>query len=542
MGTIPRDGPQAQADPLQAASKAIRYLLIARPLPLPENGQPYGKHTPIIALLSAAFAADGADGPRRLWHTSLRHQDPELTAAVEGRLARAADPSDIKCTDYGNAERLVLRYGHELRYCYPWQSWLVWDGQRWQRDNRGDVERRAKATVQGIYAEASDSQDRERREALAKWALKSEADARIKAMVRLAESEPGIPILPEELDADPFLLNVANGTLDLRTGTLRPHRREDLLTKLAPVAYDPEATCPRWERFLGEIFLQRTGLIIFVRKIFGYSLTGDVSERVLFILHGPGRNGKSTLLEILAELLGDYALRTPTETLMIKHHSSIPNDLAALKGMRVVHASETEEGQRLAEALVKDLTGRDTISARFMRGEFFQFRPVCKLWLRTNHKPVIRGTDRAIWDRVRLLPFDLRIPDGQEDRSLPTQLRAELPGILTWALHGCLAWQTNGLGMPDEVKQATAGYQAEMDVVGDFLDDCCTVANWAKVESTALYKAYTSWCEANSERALKRRAFAAALQERGFRNDEERAVSGRILWTGLSLRATPGDE
>jgi putative DNA primase/helicase len=529
------DGRTVPDASLQASAKAVRYVLIGRPLPLPENGQPYGPHTPTLTILSATFAADGADAARRLWQTTLRHQDPELTTAVEGRLARAGDPAEIKCTDFGNAERLVLRYGHDLRYCYPWRSWLWWDGRRWQRDQTGEVVRRAKATVQGIYAEAAETQDRERREALAKWAVRSEGDQRLKAMIEQAKSEPGIPVVPDALDADPWLLNCLDGTVDLRTATLRPPRQADLITKLAPVHFDREARCPIWERFVAEVLQGKADLIAFVRRAMGYSLTGDTRERVLFICHGAGRNGKSTLLEVIAELLGDYALRTPTETFMVKYHGQVPNDVAQLPGRRFVHASESDEGKRLAEAFIKDVTGRDTISARFMRGEWFQFRPVCKLWLRTNHRPTIRGTDHGIWDRIRLVPFEVRFDEGQDDKTLPEKLRAELPGILGWLLQGCLSWQTNGLGLPEAVSRATQAYRAEQDVLGDFLAECCALAPAATVRSAELFAAYRRWCEQNSEPPLGRKALAGRLQERGL--SPARGSFGVWIWRGIGLQS-----
>jgi putative DNA primase/helicase len=379
MGTIPRDGPQAQADPLQAASKAIRYLLIARPLPLPENGQPYGQYTPVITLLSATFAADGADGPRRLWQTSLRNQDPELTAAVEGRLARAGDPSDIKCTDFGNAERLVLRYGHELRYCYPWKTWLAWDGKRWQRDSQGAVEQRAKATIQGIYAEAADTHDEERRKALAKWALQSEGERRIKAMIELAKSEPGIPILPEDFDRDPWLFNVRNGTIDLRTGELRPHRPDDRITKLAPVAYDKHARSELWERFLARILPDKK-LRRFVQRALSSSLTGLESEH-LFLPYGPTKTGKSTLLRAVGATMGpDYAAVADFETFLVRDRvtGGPRDDIAALAGKRLVVSQEVDQGKTLAEALLKWLSGGEPIKARALYREGFEFVPTFK--------------------------------------------------------------------------------------------------------------------------------------------------------------------
>src|SRR5918995_719814 len=281
-------------------------------------------------------------------------------------------------TDLGNAERFVARHGEDVRYCYQWRRWLVWTGARWEHDEAGRVHRLAKETVRSIYREASNEEDENRRKALAKHARASESETRIRAMVELAKSE--IPASPDHFDADAWLLNTSNGTIDLRTGELREHRREDLITKLAPIEYTPESEAPAWVAFLERV-LPSEELRGFVQRAIGYSATGDASEQCMFIHHGPGANGKSTFQETVAAALGDYAMRTPTETLLVKRSGAVPNDVARLKGARFVTASETEEGRRLAEGLVKDLTGQDTISARFMRAEWFDFKPTHALHL-----------------------------------------------------------------------------------------------------------------------------------------------------------------
>jgi putative DNA primase/helicase len=352
-------------------------------------------------------------------------------------------------------------------------------------------------------------------------------------MVKLAESEPGIPVTPAQLDADPWVLNVLNGVLDLCTGKLREHRRDDLLTKLAPVAYDAAAVCPTWEAFLSRVLAGDVELIRFAQKALGYSLTGSTQEQCLFMLYGTGANGKSTFIQTISVLLGDYAQQTPTETLLVKTGGTVNNDVARLQGARWVAAVEAEHGKRLAEVQVKQVTGGDTITARFLYGEYFEYQPAFKLWLAVNHKPVVQGTDHAIWRRIRLLPFAVTIPDAEQDKRLTEKLRAELPGILRWAVEGCLAWLQEGLEPPSVVKRATGDYRAEMDVITAFLQDCCVVEPQREVSTSELYKEYVDWCTQMGESAISKKALSAVLKERGCTQGRR---SSERLWCGIALR------
>jgi putative DNA primase/helicase len=466
------------------------------------------------------------------------HRMPDSALAVVGLESKVG--ARVNLTDLGNAMRLVERHGDDLLYVYDWDRWLVFDGRRWKVDSSGEVERRAKETVRWMYHKADPGDGKPLDAELAKHAQRSEAKPRIEAMISLARSEPRIAVTPEELDADPWALNVENGTVDTRTGELREHYREDLVTKLAPVQYDPDAVAPTWESFLERV-LPNEELRGFVQRAAGYSATGDTSEQCLFIHHGPGANGKSTYQETISAALGDYAMKTPTETLLAKHSSGIPNDIARLKGARCVSASETEEGRRLAESRVKDLTGSDTISARFMRSEFFDFKPTHKLHLSTNHKPEIRGTDLAIWRRIRLVPWTVIIPKGEQDRKLADKLKAELPGVLAWIVRGCLEWQRRGLEPPDEVRRATGRYRAEMDVLAAFIDEECIVSESATATAKALYSAYREWAEENGEKPESQRRFGGRLKERGF--DSGRITSGprkgAVEWYGIGLSGGP---
>lgn len=451
-----------------------------------------------------------------------------------GTTAPAAIPDPYNLTDLGNSERLAAWHGDDLRYCNPWGSWLAWDGKRWRRDDTREVERRANETVRAAQKAALDMPTQEQRAEHGKWAFKSESEHRRRAMINGARAL--LPILPEDLDGDPWLLTAKNGTVDLRTGELQPHRKRQMITKLAPVDYDPNAQAPTWESFLDRIMAGNRDLIDFLRQAVGYSLTGDTREQCLFFLYGTGANGKSTFLEALTDMLDEYAHKTPTETLLISRAGGVPNDVARLKGARLVTAVEAEENQRLAESLVKQMTGGDTIAARFLHREWFEFVPGFKLWLATNHKPQIRGTDNAIWRRIRLVPFTVTIPDDEQDKTLGQKLATELPGILAWAVRGCLEWQRDGLRTPRDVRRATADYQAEMDVLAGFVEDCCLVKLTAKATAKALYEAYCEWCDVNGEKPVAKRTFGLRLRERGY--TQGRTGQGRF-WEGIGLLSEP---
>lgn len=441
-------------------------------------------------------------------------------------------------TDVGNGRRLVAMFGDRLRYCHQMGRWFAWTGSHWEMDETGRVEGYAKAVARAIYQEGLDEGlDPKERAARAKHAIKSEARERIKAMVDMAKSEDGISIHPDELDADPYLLTVTNGTLNLRTGRRRPHRPEDFITKIIPVDDDPAATCPRWLAFLDRAMAGNARLIAFLQRAVGYSLTASTDERVMFIPYGRGGNGKSTLLETIQILLGGYATRTATQTLMVKRYEGVPNDIAALRGRRFVFTTESEEGERLAEARIKDLTGGDRQTARFMRGEWFEFTPTFKIWLATNNKPEIRGTDDAIWDRIRLIPFTVRIPETERipKHELLAAFRAELPGILAWAVAGAREWFAHGLGTPDEVRQATQDYRTEMDILAQWLADCCIVRPTVQAPAKDLYHSYVDWCEENGTKPISQQAWGRRLAERGL--ERGRGTGGQHRWRGIGLLA-----
>jgi len=453
-----------------------------------------------------------------------------VQVSFNGRDGQASQPS-FNLTDLGNSGRLVHRHGPDLRYCWAWGKWLIYDGRRYAIDDTGEVYRLAADTVASVYAEAAACPDEERRKALAKHAVRSEAGSRIREMVDLARSK--VPVRQEALDADRYLLNVLNGTVDLRTGELREHGREDLITKIAPVEYDPNAAAPTWTATL-ERALPSEELRRFFKKLVGYALTGDISEHVLAVLYGTGANGKSTILNALLAALGDYGMQAAPDLLVAKKGSH-PTEVADLFGMRLVASIEVEDGRRLAESLVKQLTGGDKVRARRMRQDFWQFDPTHKVFMAVNHKPEIRGTDTAIWRRIRLIPFTETIPPAEQDKRLPEKLEAERSGVLAWAVEGCLEWAREGLQAPAEVRKATGLYRSEMDVIGAFLQDECEVGTGLKASFTELYSRYEGWCEEGGERAETRRRFNARLKERGAFQARRSGPGGANEWHGLQL-------
>jgi putative DNA primase/helicase len=477
--------------------------------------------------------------PQRNGTPQVSHQQ----TADEATLSSQPAAPLYRHTDVGNAKRLVNHFGDSIRYCHPWKKWLVWDGCRWAIDQRGTIEQFAKETVAAMYLEAARLPD-DLRAGLVKHALSTEARiARIHAMVDLARSERGATVLPAELDTSQWLLNCTNGTVDLRSGQFRPHQKEDCLTKLCRVAFDPQAECPHWLGFLACVFPGEPTIVSYLQRFLGYCLTGDVREQVMPIFHGGGANGKSTLLNTIYEMLGeDYATKAATEMLMVRSMESHPTERADLFGKRLVIAIETQEGRSINEALIKELTGGDPIKARRMREDFWEFLPTHKIVLATNHQPKVRGTDEGIWRRLPLVPFKVRFWDKQKgehgpeelraDKDLGSKLRAEFPGILAWCVRGCLEWQASGLEAPNTVREASSMYRNRHDLIGAFLADCCAIGTQHQVGATELYVAYTYWCNEHDETILSQRRFGGAMSERGF----QRGRDGLTEYYGLGLK------
>jgi P4 family phage/plasmid primase-like protien len=468
--------------------------------------------------------------------------EPEMISVINSVLKKENSKTVtlfdcIHNTELGNSKRITNHFGGVIRYCGTWKKWLVWEKKCgvWQIDDNGQVQRFAKRTIQNMFREASSLSDSQERKALVKWGLASESATKIQAMIKLTESEEGIAVSPDSLDLNPWLLNCKNGTIDLRTGQLKDHDLSDLITKVIPVIYYTKAKCSKWLSFLDKIMGGNQELISFLQRTVGYALTGDTREQCFFILHGDGANGKSTFIKTIGTLLGDYAQAASFETFLSKKQGSVANnDIARMQGKRFISAVEAEESRRLAENVIKQVTGGDVVAARFLYAEYFEFIPQFKIFLATNHKPKINCNDPAIWRRVKLIPFAVRIPEEEQIQDLDKQLEDELSGILNWGLSGSLDWQENGLQTPDEVENATKEYRNEMDSVNEFLDECCTVLPNIKVNPTDLYESYKRHCEKNGEMFLSMKDFGASLNNKGY---ETTKSNGRTWRIGIGLQS-----
>ncbi len=453
---------------------------------------------------------------------------------VTGQSDDAQDEASFEFLSELDAARFFARsYGDRIRHCAKGGGWFIWDGKRWALDDDGAILRLAAECTDRVAESANAVPDLEQRKKVLNFVISLRKRRGIENFVALAASLDGISIgNPERFDADPWLLNVENGVVDLRTGTLQPHDRDLLLTKLVPIAYNPHAKCDRWERFLDEIFDRDAETVAFVQRAAGYSLTGITREHAFLVLYGIGANGKSSLLALLGQIAGDYGLSAAPETFVDRQAGAATNDLARLRGMRFVSAIETSEGRALAESFVKAVTGGDRISARFLYTEFFDFEPAFKLWLGTNHKPVIKGGDDGIWRRVRLVPFEQRFEGDRCDPNLRAKLEQERSGILAWAVRGCLEWQQRGLEAPASVTGATAAYRSEMDTFSGFIDERCEIDPEESCSAGELYHAYRTWAERNGEKPLSQRWFSLRLSERGF--SSARTMRER-RWLGIRL-------
>jgi putative DNA primase/helicase len=481
----------------------------------------------------------------RLLAVNRERCDPPLEeATVRTKAARAARYEiDDKLDDIVNAERFIQYFGDTLKYVKGMKSWFIWNGRYWQRDEKSLAKEHAKAVARSWYALAADEDDAAVRKAILKHAGRSANIARLDAMMGLAQSDPAVALTGREFDNDLWALNVENGTVDLRSGVLRPHRRDDLLTKLAPVQFDPLARAPRWEQFLDEIMAGDPEMTGFLRRAVGYSLTGDVGEECVFFAYGTGANGKTKMLEALRAVLGDYAMDTNFATFLDQQRtaSGPTPDIARLRGARFVTAVEAPAGKPFNEAVLKKAVGGDVLTARHLYQEEMEYRPQFKIWFAANHRPPVREQGEAFWRRMRMISFSVTIPEERRDRRLLDKLKAEAPGIFNWALAGALEWQRTGLREPEGVKKATMAYREENDSVGEFLAGHCETDPDALTPSGELYQRYIQWHRetyGDKSKPMNHVWFGRLLGEKGF--DDAKSHHQRVR-RGLKLKATePG--
>ena len=441
---------------------------------------------------------------------------------------------DYPANDSGNAMRFIHFAGAKLRYVPEWEQWIIWNGHHWRPDNDGAVYRLAEDHEAEILRDAAEVPDIDSRQRVAKLALQLGKRATIENLLALARFNEKVILHAEKLDADPWLLGVRNGVLELKTGRFRNGNPQDFITKTTGCDFDPTAKCPQFDSFLFKIMDGNREMVSYLWRIFGYLLTGATSEQCLFFLYGAGRNGKSTLIETTAALMGNYAAATVVELITENRQGREPSQLiAALRGLRLAHLPETEEGHVVAQARLKTLTGGDRLVGRALYQKEFQFNNTAKLFIHGNSKPEIRGVDLGIWRRFRLIPFVVTIPPDEVDYGLSQKLLAELPGILNRSIEGCLAWQRGGLNTPPIVEAATQEYRENEDVIGEFLLERTRSSPTGEVPKRELYLNYIDWCELQKQRPFSKKRFASLMAQRGLR---ERRTDAIRFWQGLVIK------
>ena len=466
-----------------------------------DTNETYGERTIGKAISSTSTTI--LDNKQQFEEFSFDFINEDVAAVVEDKPKRK-----FKLTELGNAERIAYEYGHVIKFVND-IGWFIWDGKRWRIDTKKEIERITAKVLRSL----SKSED----EAEAKWARMCE-----RSNVRMNSIKDLMPLVPgdrQEFDTHKYLLNVENGIVDLKTGKLQPHDRELGLTKITNITFDENAKCPEWLNFLDQIFQGDKELAEYMQRLIGYSLTGEITEQIMVFLIGGGSNGKSTFINIIKDIMGDYGRQAKSDTFIKKKETGANNDIARLVGSRFVSAIESEDGEQLSE--------------RFLRQEFFEFIPEFKVFFTTNHKPVIKGVDEGIWRRIRLIPFNLQLPKEKRDKKLPEKLSLEMPGILNWAIEGCLKWQQSGLNDPAIVMKATGDYKEEMDILGPFMFECCFKREDVQIEAKELYEVYANWCFRNGEHQLKNRAFYRILETQGFKR--ERGNRNKYFIQGVTL-------
>ena len=495
-----------------------------------------GSRNKTLASLAGSWAAAGLPLPVAMQNGAVWNEKndppmeiPELETTIKSVYSKEEKRKEAKeekkeagdyvdseffpRTDQGNAEALVARHGKNMRYSPERKSWYVWDGCRWILARMRQVEQFAIDTVRALpeYAQASDDNVKE---AVRVWSKKSESHKNVNAMITMAQAVNPMPTPMTLFDRNQFLVCCPNGIVDLwNKGAYRSHEREDFITRMTSVPYDPEAECPMWKHFLDEIFDWNGAIISYVQRVIGYCLTGSTAEQCMWILHGDGANGKSTFCNVIMWLLGEYARTAPRNVFLVKSGGdNHPAELAHLNGARMVLAEESEETSRLSEGLVKQATGSKTMAVRFMHENFWDMVLTYKILFMTNHKPDIRGAERGIWRRIKTIFFPKNFRITPENRNLDEKMfKAEASGILNWAIAGAMQWMEHGMREPDEVREELERYKEEMDYLWDFISDNCSIKDETWCNASDLYRAYTKWADVNGTWRYSHKRFAIHL-------------------------------
>tara|TARA_Y100000593_G_scaffold50371_1_gene94908 strand:+ start:1511 stop:3730 length:2220 start_codon:yes stop_codon:yes gene_type:complete len=443
------------------------------------------------------------------------------------------EAEDLPENDYGNAQRFARKYKNVIRYCYDDSCWYVWNSKQWRADDSGAAMRLAKTIPASIQEEAREMEG-DGRTARFKHAFRTGAANKLTAMLALSASEPGIPANTTDFDKEPLMLNTPSGCVDLTTGALLAHDPANMQSQITNTPYNPRATCPTWLRFLDEIFHGDQEMVRYMQQLAGYSISGAITEHIFIYCYGGGRNGKSTFINTLIKILGDYAGSAPPNLLIAKRNDPHPTELAFLKKLRMALGGEVKPGERLDEGKVKHLTGGEKITARTMRKDFSEFIPTHTLWLAGNSKLKIYATDLGMWERIKLIPFTAKFVGNQRDVHLPQRLLDEGPGILCWAVQGCIDWLNNGFNEPEIVTKATLQYKQDENLFQQWLTDRTEAEEGQDTPHKEMRQNYISWCEDNAiKNPYSTRAFTNAMRDAGF----SRSPGGSRKWKGIRIKS-----
>ena len=450
-----------------------------------------------------------------------KYDDTKLALALfkDGKVGAEQPRKSYDMTDTENAHRLFDKFGHIIRYSYNRKKWFYWDGKAWRIDDSGEIKKLADIICDDIKREGYQEQDEKTQADLLKWACKTASSRGKEAMIKECQHLPGIPASPDDFDSYSEYINCQNGIVNLRTGELLPHDSNFLMSKICYSDYDVSGRSPKlWLKFLNDVTNGNKELQDYIQRSVGYSLTGSNKEQCAYFLYGIGNNGKSTFLDTLADLFGGYASNAQPETIMMRKwgDGGALSDIARLKSARFVTSEEPTEGVRLNEGLLKQLTGGSKITCRFLYGDEFEYTPEFKIWIATNHKPVIRGTDVGIWRRIKLIPFEVNIPAEKVDKNLKYKLRSEFPQILRWAVDGCRKWMKDGIKEPECVLEATREYKQEMDLLAGFIEQCIIIDYTCddKVNASDLFKVYIQWAKDNNEFEMSSKKFFSEVSKK----------------------------